>query len=126
MDPGIAIPILPARDLPETRMFYERLKFEVRGWWPDAFGGYAILVRGDLTMHFFHHSGLSPLENYAGCYWRVADVDALHADAQAAGLQKTGTPRVTEPEAKPWGMREFAIIDPSGNLVRVGESLRTS
>jgi catechol 2,3-dioxygenase-like lactoylglutathione lyase family enzyme len=53
MEPGIAIPILPARDLTETRHFYERLGFTATGWWPDTFGGYAILVRGDLTMHFF-------------------------------------------------------------------------
>jgi len=126
MDPGIAIPILPARDLSETRTFYERLKLEVRVWWPNAFGGYAILGRGDLTMHFFHHPELSPLENYAGCYWRVADVDALYADAHGAGLPSAGTPRVTALEAKPWGMREFAIVDPNGNLVRVGQSSHTA
>jgi len=28
MEPGIAIPILPARDLKETRQFYERLGLE--------------------------------------------------------------------------------------------------
>jgi len=32
MDPGIAIPILPARDLRETRAFYERLGFAAAGW----------------------------------------------------------------------------------------------
>ena len=80
MNPGIAIPILPARDLIETRRFYERLNFEVVGWWPDTFGGYAILTRGDLAMHFFHYPDLSPLETYAQCYWRVADVEALYTE----------------------------------------------
>ena len=30
MEPGISIPILPARDLAETRDFYERLGFQAR------------------------------------------------------------------------------------------------
>ena len=125
MNPGIAIPILPARDLIETRRFYERLNFEVVGWWPDTFGGYAILTRGDLAMHFFHYPDLSPLETYAQCYWRVADVEALYTEVQALGLPKVGEPRVTPLEAKPWGMWEFAIIDPNGTLVRVGQPTRS-
>jgi len=39
MEPGMAIPILPARDLSETREFYERLGFQAAGWWPNTFGG---------------------------------------------------------------------------------------
>jgi len=121
MEPGIAIPILPARDLDETRAFYERLGFRAAGWWPKEFGGYAILRRGDLAMHFFAYQDISPSENYAQCYWRVKDVDALYAECHAAGLPSSGIPRLEAVDDKPWGMREFAIIDPSGNLVRVGQ-----
>jgi len=121
MEPGVAIPILPACDLAETRAFYERLGFLVAGWWPEDFGGYAILVKGDLMMHFFAYAGLSPLENYAQCYWRVKDVDALHAECAKAGLPRLGTPRLEGVEDKPWNMREFAIVDPNGNLIRVGQ-----
>ncbi len=125
MDPGISIPILPARDLGETRAFYERLGFRVAGWWPDEFGGYAILVKGDLSMHFFLYEDVSPSENCAQCYWRVTDVDALHAECQAADLPSSGAPRLDAVEDKPWGMREFAIVDPSGNLVRVGQEKKS-
>lgn len=120
MDPGVSIPILPARDLNETRAFYERLGFQAAGWWPNQFGGYAILVRGDLSMHFFSFEDISPDQNYAQCYWRVKDVDALYAEFQAAGLSRSGTPRLEPVEDRPWGMREFSITDPNGNLVRVG------
>lgn len=123
MHPGIAFPILPARDLVETRAFYERLGFEAPGWWPDTFG-YAILRQGDLAMHFFLFPELSPLDNYAQCYWRVEDVDALYRHALTLGLPNAGTPRLDAVEDKPWGMREFAIIDPNGNLIRVGQELR--
>lgn len=124
MNPGIAIPILPARDLVETRVFYERLGFEAAGWWPDTFGGYAILRRGDLSMHFFRFPELSPLENYGQCYWRVEDVDAFYREIQRTDLPDSGTPRLTALEDEPWGMREFAIVDPNGNLVRVGQALQ--
>src|SRR5919205_3743755 len=121
MGPGVAIPILPARDLDETRGFYERLGFRTTGWWPREFGGYAILVRGDLIMHFFAFKDISPEQNYAQCYWRVQDVDALYAECYAAGLPGSGTPRLATVENKPWGTREFAFSDPNGNLVRVGQ-----
>jgi catechol 2,3-dioxygenase-like lactoylglutathione lyase family enzyme len=120
MDPGVAIPILPARDLDETRAFYEQLGFQAAGWWPNEFGGYAILRRGDLSMHFFLFADISPDQNYAQCYWRVKDVDGLYAEFHATGLSKSGTPRLQPVEDRPWGMREFSITDPNGNLVRVG------
>jgi catechol 2,3-dioxygenase-like lactoylglutathione lyase family enzyme len=125
MEPGITIPILPARDLDETRAFYERLGFQAPGWWPTEFGGYAILRRGDLSMHFFLFPDISSDQNYAQCYWRVKDVDALYAEFAGAGLPRQGTPRLEPVEDREWGMREFSIIDPNGNLVRVGQLIAT-
>ena len=84
MEPGIAIPILPSRSLTETREFYELLGFTAAGWWPNTFGGYAICVRGDLTMHFFSYPELSPTENDGQCYWRVVDPDGLHSEMSRA------------------------------------------
>jgi catechol 2,3-dioxygenase-like lactoylglutathione lyase family enzyme len=121
MEPGIAIPILPARDLVETRTFYERLGFQAAGWWPREFGGYAILIRGDLSMHFFSFKEILPDQSYAQCYWRVKDVDALYAEFYALDLPKFGIPRLDAVEDKPWGMREFSMVDPNGTLVRVGQ-----
>jgi catechol 2,3-dioxygenase-like lactoylglutathione lyase family enzyme len=120
MEPGIAIPILPARNLEETRRFYEGLGFSPAGWWPQAFGGYAILVRGDLQMHFFSSPDLPPAGNDAGCYWRVRDPDGIYAEITQADFSAWPWVRVTPIEDKPWGTREFALIDPNGNLVRIG------
>ena len=44
MEPGIAIPILPARDLDETRAFYERLGFGAVEELDDPATGLAKLV----------------------------------------------------------------------------------
>ncbi len=120
MEPGIAIPILPARDLKETRQFYERVGFTATGWWPDTFGGYAILARGELTMHFFSYPGLSPKDNYGQCYWRVTDPDGLHAELSRADLSDWPNARVGPIEEKPWGTREFSMLDPNLNLIRIG------
>lgn len=116
MDLG-ALPILPARDLQETRTFYEGLGFSTVGWWPDTFGGYAIMQRDGLEMHFFRYPELDPASTYAQCYWRVAHVDALYAEILRVGIG------ASKPEDKPWGMREFALSDPNGTLVRVGQAL---
>jgi catechol 2,3-dioxygenase-like lactoylglutathione lyase family enzyme len=124
--PDLAIPILPARDLRETRAFYERLGFVAGYWQPDGAGAYAILRRGDVEVHFFAHPELDPHRSHAGCYWRVADADAWHRDAAALGLPDHGIPRVGAPADRPWGMREWALVDPSGNLVRVGHRLASA
>jgi catechol 2,3-dioxygenase-like lactoylglutathione lyase family enzyme len=115
-----AIPILPSRSLPETVEFYHRLGFEGD---EHPHGNYAILRRGSLEIHFFAFPQAVPAESIAGCYLRVGDVAALHQDFAAANLPGNGIPRMDRLEIKPWGMNEFAIVDPSGNLIRVGSPI---
>lgn len=119
MSGAFSIPILPARDLVATRAFYERMGFEA-GYFAPGERGYLILARGGLRMHFFQHAELDPFANYAGCYWRVKDADALHAELARLALPARSIPRLEPPGDKPWGLREFALVDPDGNLVRVG------
>ncbi|MDF1504820.1 VOC family protein [Roseisolibacter sp. H3M3-2] len=118
-----ATPILPARDIREARDFYQRLGFTAGYFDPDASNGYVILRRGDVDVHFFAHREVEPTTSHAGCYWYVADADAWHREFSALGLPDRGIPRLTAPEDRPWGMREFALVDPNGNLVRVGHPL---
>jgi hypothetical protein len=47
-------------------------------------------------------------------------VDGLHTECARLGLPTGGIPRLTPVEAKPWGTREFALVDPNGTLVRIG------
>ena len=116
-------PILPACNLDETRAFYERLGFAAwfngRGVNPQ----YEIVSRGQLVVHFFLESALTPAGNNSSCYWRVRDADRLYREFAALGLPASGIPRLTAPEDQPWGMREFNLVDPAGNLVRVGHDL---
>lgn len=120
MSPEAAIPILPSRDLSRTTAFYGRLGFvaEFRQDEPDP---YLIVRRGAFELHFFLLPDLDPYTSNHMCYLRVADVDALHAEWQPLGLPTAGIPRVTAPRDGDHGMRELAVVDPDGTLVRVGQ-----
>ncbi len=76
-----------------------------------------------MELHFFTHEELKPAESNAGCYIRVADVESVYAAFTAAQLPAKGIPRMDSVTNKPWGMREFAIVDPDGNLIRVGQRI---
>jgi catechol 2,3-dioxygenase-like lactoylglutathione lyase family enzyme len=115
-------PILPSRDLDAAALFYGRLGFEVAGRYPPP-DDYLILRGHGLELHFFAFPEHEPARCYAGVYVRFADVDGLHARFAQAGLPDGGIPRLIPPEDKPWGMREFALIDPDGSLLRIGTSV---
>jgi catechol 2,3-dioxygenase-like lactoylglutathione lyase family enzyme len=120
----IAIPTLPARNLAETLQFYERLGFQCvsDAAYQDT---YLILLRESLEIHFFRFAELQPSESYGGCYLRVTNVADLFVELQQANLPITGIPRLGALEAKPWGMQEFYIVDLDGNLLRIGQVIRS-
>ena len=62
---------------------------------------------------------LDPKTSASACYLYVDDADALYATWQAAAVEG----RLTIPKDTAYRMREFAHIDPDGNLLRVGSPL---
>ncbi len=116
----IAIPVLPSRSLKDTLAFYSRLGFDGR---IHGSGDYAIIRRGAVELHFFTHRELRPAESSAMCYIRVSDAEGIYSAFASAKLPRKGIPRQDALEDKPWGMREFAIVDPDGNLLRIGQTL---
>jgi hypothetical protein len=115
-----AVPILPSRDLRETLAFYERLGFENRGAPPEQWN-YLIVGRGGIDLHFFAYPDVDPLTTAAGCYVYVDDADALYAEWEplVEPDPPTGS-RIMAPVDTDYGLREFAVVDRSGNLLRVG------
>jgi catechol 2,3-dioxygenase-like lactoylglutathione lyase family enzyme len=111
-------PILPAQDVRRACTFYESLGFTA-GYHNDR---YDILRRGNLVVHLEQQADLLPARNRTSCYWRVADADALYQEFAALGLPPERD--LTEPQDEPWGMREFTVKDPAGNLVRIGHELK--
>src|SRR3954471_23965773 len=119
-----AVPILPSRDLDETLRFYLRLGFENRGAPPDEWN-YLILGRGGIELHFIADPTVDPFTTAASCYLRVADANALYEEWQRIGVPKDETTgsRLYSLMDTDYGMREFALVDPSGNLFRAGSPL---
>jgi catechol 2,3-dioxygenase-like lactoylglutathione lyase family enzyme len=52
-----------------------------------------------------------------GCHFHTSDLDATFEKVRAAGGEI-----VQEPTDQPWGVRDGAVRDPSGNLVRIDQS----
>jgi catechol 2,3-dioxygenase-like lactoylglutathione lyase family enzyme len=51
-----------------------------------------------------------------GVHFHTDDLDASFQDVSAAGAEI-----VQEPTDQPWGTRDFAVRDPSGNLLRIDQ-----
>jgi catechol 2,3-dioxygenase-like lactoylglutathione lyase family enzyme len=140
------VPILTVVDLDGAAGFYARLGFEVKSRYDD----YLIMQRMPSTeLHLSRYPEHDPQVTAGSIYLRVTDpqslYDSLRADlvregvlylAPAAGLTPELTAelraraaagervvRLHEIEDKPWGMREFTVVDPAGNGVRVGQVL---
>ena len=113
---------MPANDLDATLSFYERLGFENAGSAPSAWN-YLIIRRGSVQLHFYGDPQVDPLTTSSSCYVFTDDADALYEAWNAIGIAtnpKTGSRLQGPPVDTDYGMREFALVDPSGNLIRVG------
>ena len=71
-----------------------------------------------MELHFVHSPDVDPAESSGGCYLRLADAQAVY-DA----WEPLAVPGMHPPLDTPWGMREFFVVDPSGNLLRIGTPL---
>lgn len=122
-------PIFPVRDLTASLGFYERLGFRTATY--DA--GYGFARRERLRLHLRVVTELDPVANNSGVYAEAAAVDALHAEWLRCGLRVVSTVAEAEEEragritatveAKPWGVREFTILDPDNNQLRFGQKI---
>ena len=106
-----AHPILASLDFAATEAFYARLGFTPTLRAPD----YLIVARGDVELHFWACDDRAVAEQ-TSCYIRTPDVDALYG-----AFARAGETPLRPPEDRPWGMREFYVWDPNGNLLRFGE-----
>jgi catechol 2,3-dioxygenase-like lactoylglutathione lyase family enzyme len=98
-----ATPVLPAQDVDATV-----------GFWRDELGfnevfsapEYGVVERDGTQVHFFP---TEPGDHNGSCRLGVDDVDAFYEAYREHVYEDL--------EEKPWGTREFAVLDPSRNLI---------
>ena len=112
-------PKLPMRDKRVTREFYaNKLGFNVFG--SADFDGYLMMGKDQIQIHFFEFKGLNPKENYGQVYIRTDNIDDFY---QSLLDKKTRIHPNGPLEIKPWGQKEFAVLDPDNNLLTFGQSI---
>lgn len=118
------IPILLSKDLAQTAAEYRSLSFSVDE--SHAANGYLIATLDDIEIHFSIAHNLDPKTNQSMCYIRTEEPDAIHMLWKLARISVDTIPRLEAIHDRPWGMREFAFVDSSGNLIRVGKPIETN
>jgi len=114
-----AVPEIPAVNVDSAAAYYvNRLGFTLD--WGDDQGGIAGISRENCRLFITNRSFREPHGNTSGpiLIWLNLDskseVDELFAQWKAAQAKI-----VSEPEDKPWKLREFTAADLDGNLIRV-------
>ena len=110
-------PKLPMRNKSITRNFYiNQLGFQEIG----DYEGYLMVQKDNIEIHFFEFKELNPKENYGQIYIRTNDINNLY---QSLIDNKTEIHPNGKLQTKPWGQKEFALLDPDSNLLTFGESI---
>jgi catechol 2,3-dioxygenase-like lactoylglutathione lyase family enzyme len=114
------VPKLPMRNKVLTKAYYlEQLGFELAS--EHDYPEYLMVKKDSIELHFFLFPGLDALQNYGQVYLRTAEIDRLYEyflERQVA-IHPNGPL-----ETKPWGMREFSLLDPDHNLLTFGQEIR--
>ena len=108
------IPQLPSTNLEQTsRFFRQKLGCREVGRYPDLL----VLKWEEQEIHFWLTADAALAES-SSCYVRVRNIEALYETCRAV-------PGLLRPEhalaIRPWGMNEFYLLDPDGNLLKFGE-----
>lgn len=112
-------PKLPMRDKSVTKDYYlNKLGFTNFG--NADYDGYLMVERDNVQIHFFEFAGLNPADNYGGVYIRTNNIDELY---QSFLEKKVAIHPNGNLDTKPWGQREFSLLDPDNNLLTFGQSL---
>lgn len=124
------IPLLPCRAINEMLVFYQALGFKVT-YQQTRPNNYLAVRRGGIELHFFSMRDYKPADSYSTCYVVTTDVDGLYQAftdglrQQYGRLPSAGIPRVI-PLKNKTGRREFIVVDPGGNWIRIGQIFEES
>lgn len=111
-------PKLPMRDKAITKAFYiDQLGFQLVG--SADYDGYLMIQKDQIQIHFFEFKTLDPTENYGQVYIRTNQIDELY---QSLLNHQVSIHPAGHLQVKPWGQKEFSLLDPDHNLLTFGEN----
>lgn len=112
-------PKLPMRDKSVTREFYlTKLGFDEFG--SVDFEGYLMVKKDKVQIHFFEFRELKPNENYGQVYIRTDDIYGLYKSVIEKNIAIHPNGHL---QTKPWGQKEFSLLDPDNNLLTFGQNI---
>jgi len=112
-------PKLSMRDKFVTRNFYiNQLGFQEFG--NADHDQYLMVGKDNIQIHFFEFKELDLNENYGQVYIRTNNIDDLY---QSMLDNKTNIHPNGKLQTKPWGQKEFALLDPDNNLLTFGQNI---
>ena len=112
-------PKLPMRNKNKTRDFYlNKLNFQEFG--AADYEGYLMVKKDNIQIHFFEFKDLTPNENYGQVYIRLNDIGNYYQTLldNKIFIHPNGLL-----QNKPWGQKEFSILDPDNNLLTFGQDI---
>ncbi|MFN8288031.1 MAG: VOC family protein [Chitinophagales bacterium] len=109
-------PKLPMRNKQATRNYYQMLGFNQQG---GDYDDYLMLRKDNVEIHFFLFKDVKPEENYGQVYIRTNEIEKLYESLVNKGVQIHPNGGL---QTKPWGQKEFSVLDPDNNLLTFGES----
>lgn len=108
-----AVPVLASLDIEATQRFYaEKMGFASVARYPD----YGIVARDDVQIHFWLTDD-ADIPKATSCRVDVVGIDQLYEEMSASGVVHPNGPLTDQP----WGIREFAVLDGDGNMIKFGE-----
>lgn len=112
-------PKLPMRDKRATKDFYLN-KLGFREFGSADFDDYLMVEKDSIQIHFFAFRDLAPDQNDGQVYIRTDDIDSLYQSMLDGNVSIHPAGHLS---TKPWGQREFSLLDPDNNLLTFGQGV---
>jgi catechol 2,3-dioxygenase-like lactoylglutathione lyase family enzyme len=108
---------VPAKDFELSKRFYQDIGFTLAS---DS-DGIAYFHYGDVSFLLQNFYVKELAENFM-MHLLVENIDAWWAEIQARSIAEKYGVRILPPEQRPWRMRDFVLLDPSGVLWRIAQN----
>jgi len=112
------VPKLPMRSKAATKAYYiDQLGFRQLG---GDYEDYLMVGKDGAEIHFFLFEGLDPQENYGQVYIRTMEIERWYEWLRDHDVAIHPAGHLT---IKPWGQKEFSLLDPDHNLLTFGQGV---